>query len=125
MHAIVRDWLATGEVNERMAEWAHDHFDEIMEETLRDVDELAYQNRPQEALAVMMQTTSFLQTTAARQPKILGKLSKWITKIKNALMTLAQQLGADSISISAWPLSVGLSWPIPAPSGGAVGGGTP
>ncbi len=117
MYHAIEEWLESGEMDDAKAREAFDALDEIMETTLAEVRVLVNRRQPEGALTLMMQSMTFLHAASARLSGITGRLSKWAGQIKNALVLIAQALGATSFSISI-PHSVELSWDVPPYTGG-------
>jgi hypothetical protein len=86
-----------------------------MEKELEQIKELIEEDKPDSAFVAMLRLTSFLNAGAAKLPSIIGRLEKWINKIKSVLYSLAEKIGANGFSISAgFPIgvSVGLSFTV-------------
>ncbi len=110
---VLEEWESKGEMNIDMAQVINENIDQFMEKELGKIENLIEEDKPDFAFVAMLRLTSFLNAGAAKLPSIIGRLEKWINKIKFVLNSLAKKIGADGFSISAgFPigLSVGLSF---------------
>jgi hypothetical protein len=115
VYTVLEEWESKGEMNIDMAQVINEDIDQFMEEELGRIERLIEEGKPDSAFVAMLRLTSFLNAGAAKSPSIIGRLEKWINKIKSVLNSLAKKIGANGFSISAgFPIgiSVGLSFPI-------------
>ena len=116
VYLVLEEWELEGEMNIDMAQVINENIDQFMEEELGQIEKLIEEDKPDSAFVAMLRLTSFLNAGAAKLPSIIGRLEKWINKIKFVLSSLAKKMGANGFSISAGVpigISVGLSFSIP------------
>jgi hypothetical protein len=112
---VLEEWESKGEMTIDMAQVINENIDQLMEKELEQIKELIEEDKPDSAFVAMLRLTSFLNAGAAKLPSIIGRLEKWINKIKSVLYSLAEKIGANGFSISAgFPIgvSVGLSFTV-------------
>ena len=115
VYLVLEEWELEGEMTIDMAQVINENIDQFMEEELGQIEKLIEEDKPDSAFVAMLRLTSFLNAGAAKLPSIIGRLEKWINKIKFVLSSLAKKMGANGFSISAGVpigISVGLSFPI-------------
>jgi len=115
VYFVLEEWEFTGEMTNVMAQVINENIDQFMEEKLEQIKRLIEEDKPESAFVAMLRLTSFLNAGAAKLPSIIGRLEKWINKIKFVLNSLAEKIGANGFSISAGlpiGISVGLSFSI-------------
>jgi len=116
VYLVLEEWELEGEMNIDMVQVINENIDQFMEEELGQIEKLIEEDKPDSAFVAMLRLTSFLNAGAAKSPSIIGRLEKWINKIKSVLNSLAKKIGANGFSISAGlpiGISVGLSFTIP------------
>lgn len=72
-------------------------------------------DKPDEALSMLMCTTMIINIWINNKvKKIISKLNKWITRIKNILDAIAKKVGASSYSISVGfvGISITVTWDV-------------
>ena len=115
VYLVLEEWEFKGEMTIDMAQVINENIDQLMEKELEQIIKLIEVDKPDSAFVAMLRLTSFLNAGAAKVPSIIGRLEKWINKIKIVLNSLAKKIGANGYSISAGipiGVSVGLSFPI-------------
>ncbi|MGA2256391.1 MAG: hypothetical protein ABSG53_17210 [Thermoguttaceae bacterium] len=112
---FLEKWDTASEMSTELAEEVFHDLDSIMEEILGRVEVLAQKRSSYEAVGFLAQSISMVSAAATKQPRIVGRLARWIGKLKVSVNSLGKQTGANSISISfgfPWGVSIGLSWPV-------------
>lgn len=114
IHSLYESWMSSGKMSQEMANTLLENFDDFMEQELSKVEKLV-DDKPELAFTMVMQMTSFLNSGASQKPSIIGRINKWVNRLKSVTHSLAKNLKADSFSISAGlpaGVSIGVSFSV-------------
>jgi len=115
IHSLYESWMSSGEMSQEIANTLLENFDDFMEQELSEVETLVDADEPELAFTRMMQMTSFLNAGISKKPSIIGRLKKWVNRLKSVTHSLAKNLKADSFSISVGlpaGVSIGVSFSV-------------
>ncbi len=107
-------WKSDGAMDAVIATAIDQQLDVLLEAELARVEALL-DVAPGAAFARLVSLISFLNGGASHRPAIVGRLEKWIPRLRDIMRKLAVGLEASSFNISAGSpngLSVGLSFPV-------------
>ena len=107
-------WMRDGTMDAVIATAIDQQLDVLLEAELARVEALVDVS-PGAAFARLGSLISFLNAGASHRPAIVGRLEKWIPRLRDIMRKLAVGLEAGSFNISAGSpngLSVGLSFPV-------------
>ena len=112
---LYKRWALSGQLSKEDASLVYEKLNAYIDGQLSEVTNLTKNEQPEEGLALLISTTNFLNAVATRIPAVMPRLQRAISNYRSHLQRLAQQLGADSITITAglpWGVSVGITWKV-------------
>lgn len=109
--SLLQSWPAKGELSPRDAQEIGRHFPEFL---TRNPAAIASTADSDEALDRFTELTTLTNQASQKDPKLIAKLGRHTSKLRNAARDLALRVGAESFSISvSFPGEVSVSFTFP------------